>query len=422
MKKVLLVSAALFLVFSPLSAVEFDWGGVLQNASDGVSLNDLHISQMDSLTVWLELAVSPMLNFKASGGYRFKYDSSAEDPVDHIPEFGALYGYGSNKTINWKAGRFSIKDLNNNLFNTIWDGAQFGYRNATFRLESGVGFTGLLFSDNSNVRMTALDYEILSANTLLASPRLAEYVEAAFYILPGDGALTAAFLAQQDLRSADDLESGDALLHSFYLNLGLKGRIGSFLFYNLYGNTEAGLYDMPVDDGDIIPLIAGAGGLKLTIPLNLPLKPLITADLYYSSGGKWDERGDYEGSDISPDEDMLFQYTPFSAQNVGYVYSIGRGNLFYGDLKVSVTPLSFLSVALESLTLFRSVNGPVSALPLTGETVDSPYLGEELTLAVNIKPFSDLGFQVKGGVFLPNDAVVDNGIQYKFGGYFSLSF
>ncbi|MBB6479737.1 hypothetical protein [Spirochaeta isovalerica] len=425
MKKLLIIATAFSLFTGSLSAVDFDWGGVLQNSTDGSSINDLHVTEVVSLSLWGELQVSPMLNFKASGGYRFKYDGSADEPVDHIPEFGALYGYGSNSLINWKAGRFSISDMNKNLFSTLWDGAQFGLRTDKFRIESGIGFTRLIFNDNSNIQMTALDVELAGSGNFLASPRMAEYVEAAFYILPGDGALTAAFLAQQDFRgifSPDILTTGDGLLHSFYLNVGLKGRIGSMLFYNLYGTGEAGIYNMAEDDASLT-LLAGAAGLKLTLPLNVFLKPLITTDLFYASGGTWEERGDYEGSDIDPAGDTLNRYTSFSMNNVGYVYSIGRGNLFYGDVKVAITPLSFLSVSLGSLTLFRSVDGPVSALPVTEANASSSlFLGEEITLAVNIKPLSDLGFQVKGGVFIPNENVVDNGVQYKFGGYFSLSF
>jgi len=426
MKKFALFIASLTLFAGTLGAATLDWGGVLQGTYNVSSVNGLHLTMVDSLSLWMDLKLSPMLNFKASGGYRFKLDDSADSLIDHIPEFGALYGYGSNKSISWKAGRFSISDINKNLFSTIWDGAQFGLRTGKVRIESGVGFTGLIFSDNSNIRVTALDGAIADeGSTIFASPRMVEYLEASFAILPGDGTLTAAFLAQQDFRGilhSKSLLTGDGLLHTFYLNLGLKGRIGSRLFYNLYGTGEAGLYKMPVDNGSAV-LISGAGGLKLTMPLDAALKPVITADLFYGHGGTWAERGDYEGSDISASDQWLYAYTPFTRNNVGYVYSIGRGNLLYGDVKFSITPFPFLSVSLGSLTVLRPVDGPVSGLPVAEATIPfSPYLGEEITLAVSLKPYSDLGFQVKGGVFIPNNSFVDNGVQYKFGGYFSLRF
>jgi len=421
MKKVLFILIIAMLTFSSLYSLDFDWGGAFQNTTDVSSVGKWSVSQTDSLNLWAELDVNPMLNFKMSAGYRFNYDSF-DKSVSHIPEFGTLYAYGSNDFISYKAGRFSLSDMNHNLFSTIIDGVQFGIVNQKIKIKSGVGFTGLVFSDNSNIAMTVSDYNLKSSDSFkLASPRLAEYVEAAFYILPGDGSVTAAFLAQQDMLASSEIETNEGLLHSFYLNLGLKGRLWNFVFYNLYGTGEIGLYEMEADDRSIL-LAAVAGGLKVHMPLPLPLKPLVAMELYYSSGDDW-SRTDHGGSAIGAGKTNLYQFTPFSLQNKGYIYSVSTGNLFYGNIGISISPVSSLSVLLESLTLFRSKNGPVSTMPVTEADSDSSlFLGEEITLAVNFRPLSDMGFQLKGGIFIPNDSVVSGGIQYKVGGFMSLSF
>lgn len=418
MKKAIGISLLGLLPFTWLYSVEFDWGGAIQNITDVSIVNERSITQINSLSLWAEIDVKPMLNFKMGGGYWFKYD----DSVSHIPEFGMLYVYGSNDSISYKVGRYTVKDKNKNLFSTILDGAGFGFRNETIEINWGIGFSGLVFNDNSNISMTSSDYDLKQSDDFkLASPRLAEYGEVTFYVLPGDGAVSVAFLAQQDMLSSSQIQSGEGLLHTFYLNAGLKGRLWNSLFYNLYGTGEAGVYDMTKDKRTLI-LGAGAAGLKVDIPLPLPLNPLVSVDFFYSSGDNWD-RTDFQGSAIDGDIDYLFLYTPFSMQNKGYIYSINGGNLIYGDVALSISPVSFFSVVLESLTLFRAVNGPVSTLPVSeADSNSSRYLGEEVTLTVNLKPLSDLGFQLKGGVFIPNDAVVSDGVQFKLGGYLSLSF
>lgn len=418
MKKNISIILVIFLPLTFLFSVDFDWGGAFQNATEASGIHDSSVTQTNSLALWAEIDVNSMLNFKVGAGYRFRYDGSAS----HIPEFGTLYAYGSIDPISYKAGRFTFDDINGNLFSTIMDGVEVTYRRETMQINSAIGFSGLVFNDNSNISMTTSDFDLkISDGFKMASPRLAEYAEVIFYVLPHDGSVSVALLAQQDLLSESVIESGEGLLHSFYLNAGLKGRLWDFVFYNFYLTGELGHYDMTSDNRSLT-LGAGAGGLKIDIPLQHPLNPLVSVELYYSSGDDWG-RTDYQGSGIAAGKDSLNQFTPFSMQKKGYVYSMNAGNLIYGDVAFSIRPVSFLSVTLESLTLFRAVDGPVSELPVSEtDSSDSLFLGEELTLAVNLRPLSDLGFQVKGGVFIPNDAVVSDGVQYKVGGYMSLSF
>lgn len=408
----------IFLFSIPLFSAEFDWGGTIQNVTGGSGKSEWTFNQSDSVSLWFEINGSSMFNIKASGGYRFNYD---DEEISHIPEFGAFYAHGSNGTISYRLGRFSTEDMNGNLFSTILDGGRFSLQTSKVKIRAGAGFSGYVFNENSSVAMTSADFTAISDDALLAPPRLAEYAEAALYILPGDGALTASFLAQQDLRDGNELDEGQGLLNSFYLSIGLKGRLGRSIFYNLYGTGELGFYNMTVDDRSLI-LGAGAGGLKLDIPFNAVLNPYLSMDFYYSSGDSWD-RTDHRGSLMEENKTVISQYTPFSMENKGYVFSVGTGNLFYGDIAFSVTPFRGFSVQLASLTLFRSVDGPVAALSVSeDDSASSLYLGEELTLAMNFRPLSDVGFQIKGGVFLPNEEVVLDTVQYKIGGYLSLGF
>jgi hypothetical protein len=177
-----------------------------------------------------------------------------------------------------------------------------------------------------------------------------------------------------------------------------------------------------VSDDRTLTVAAASGGLKLDMPLPMKFKPLLSVDLFYSSGDDWD-RGDYEGTSIDSGKSILNQYSSFTVQNIGYVYSISSGNLVYGDVSFTIRPFSSLSVTAESLTLFRAVDGPVSTLPVEeSDSSSSLFLGEEVTVALNFRPFSDLGLQLKGGAFIPNEAVVSDGVQYKVSAYVFLSF
>jgi len=415
-KKITLILATVCLIITPLSSTDYDWGGALQNTTGTDNTDGWSITQVDSISLWAEINANELFNLKAAGGYRLLYEDGV---LSHIPEFSALYAYGGKDGVSYKAGRFNMSDSSKTLFSTIIDGFDLKIQTQKMLLGMGVGFTGIVFSDNSTVTMTAKDYEAIINDALFASPRLAEYAEASFFVLPGDGSLNVSFLAQQDLRAASSLVSQEGLLHSFYLNLGMKGRLASILYYNLYTIGEIGTYHMAADSRSLL-LIAGAGGLELKIPFNSPIKPLLSFDLYFSSGDNW-ERTNHKGSFIDVGKTTLYQYTPFSGKSKGYVYNVSTGNLIYGDVSFSITPASFLSVSASSLTMFRPVDGPVSTLPVSeGDT--GAFLGEEFTVAFNIKPLSDLGFQVKSGVFIPNSSVVANGVQFKVSGFMSLSF
>ena len=413
-KKIYVTAIVLIFSILPLFSAEFDWGGAFQNTTGISSITNGFITQGNSISLRGELEISPFFKIKAAGGYRFVY---SDGEITHIPEFSALTVYGGSNLWSYKVGRFTLSDMNNNLFSSLLDGFQFSIQGRKVKISSGAGFTGLVFSRNSSVLLSMADFKSYSNNSLLASPRIVEYIEASFFILPGDGVLSAAFLAQQDMR-AESTFTGDfagyGLLHTFYLKLGVKGRIGTSLFYNLYLTGETGTYTIPsvAEVAEPVLILAGAGGLRLDLPLNIPaIKPLLSLDLFYSTGDKWGTHSD------------INQYSSFSLRNKGYIYNAMIGNLFYGDFSISVSPASFLSVSVNSLTMFRAVNGPVSTIPVSEvDSSGSLFLGEEVTLALNFRPFSDLGFQIKGGIFIPNEPVVSDGIQYKVSGFLSLSF
>ncbi|MCP4298878.1 MAG: hypothetical protein GY786_25135, partial [Proteobacteria bacterium] len=180
-----------------------DWGGAFQNNTEITGKNENKVTQGNSLSFWGNLDINNYFNLKGAAGYRYLYDSGE---IFHIPEFNLFMAYGGTDIWSYRAGRFTLGDKNNNLFGALIDGIGFDLNSEIFSVSTGVGFTGFTFNRNSSVIMSGADHDANADEALMASPRIAQYAEASFYVLPGDGVLSAAVLAQQDLRSSNILD------------------------------------------------------------------------------------------------------------------------------------------------------------------------------------------------------------------------
>jgi hypothetical protein len=262
------------------------------------------------------------------------------------------------------------------------------------------------------------DIESYENNETFASPRFFQFSELDIFYSDND-TFTVSLLTQGDLRDESSLTDGYGILDSFYLLVGFSGYYGASIQYNFYIIGEAGSYDIPSEDRSL-SILAGAAGAELDIALDLPLNPVLSIDLFYSTGDGW-SRTDWQGSSIDSSVSELNQFNAFSVKDIGFVYNTRAGNIFYGDVDFTVIPSSFFSITASSLTLFRSVNGPVYEIPLD-ESDSSLYLGEELSLSLDFQIASDLDLSFKGGIFLPNELVVTDDVQYKVSANLTYSF
>lgn len=401
-----------------LYSVSFDWGGSIQNLSD-LSLEEsgLEWTQSDGAALWLDLGIHDLFNLKLSGGYNFVYMGGE---ASHIPVADNLQFYGENDFLAYKAGRFSFRDMNGHLADLLIDGVQLSYKHRLFTISAASGFTGLIFADNSNVLMTSKDFQARIDGALLASPRLMEYGEVAFHVLPGDGTVSAAYLAQQEMRSSLSCLEGEGLLHTMYADLSAKGRIGSSVFYDFYAIGQIGNYFMFADNR-ILAILAGAAGLNLTVPLNIILDPVISVKLYYSSGDAEWVNSFYGLESLNETKEYIYQYIPLSVRKVGYVFDGGVGNMMYGDVSAGISPFEWLNITARSLTLFRTINGSLLD-PAYDPDSASFFIGEEVGLNLDFKIFSDLGVQLKGGLFIPNDDLMTTGLMFKASALVTLKF
>lgn len=425
MKKVLIV----FLLTSFLTgiaAADYDWGGIFENNSEYESLDE-ELTQFNRIALWGRGEFSPELNLYAKGGYIFSYE---DEEVEHLPDLSALYLYGRSNDyfstgLDYRIGRFRVSDPGGFILNSPADGFRLFFPGTRLPVMVGVGFTGLVFIDSSEISMTPADeYETLDEDAVLAAPRLIQYVSGRYTDLPGGTSLSFSLIGQEDLRTDDFIEDyvpGSGQLHTQYARLGVEGRITPDLFYSVSGTLQTGQYLIP-DPSENYNYLAGMGHGSLKYYPDYDMSPVLSLEVLCSSGDSWSHRSGWMG-DVGDDTDMLHRFTGVTKSTKGLVYAAQAGNLLYADLSTSLKPLETVQLILSSITFFRVVDGPVSDTSISETSGNDLYLGEEIDFTVNWRPYSDLGFALNSGVFLPNSSVItDDDLRFSIGGYFSFSF
>ena len=347
-------------------AVDTEWGGALQSFSEYSNVEVRELTFGNSLTLWTDLEWSRAARLGINGGVAQQFDKGN---FFFYPELYFLAFHGRSGSWGYRAGRFTMSDLNNRLMYALVDGLEGVWESDRFRVALGAGFTGLAFTRTSRVIMTAADqinYD--DPDSVFASPRTAQYVEASWFGLPGDSRLTLALLFQQDMRDAqatyDAYGSAGGLVDTQYLKLDARGRFTPRFFYEAVVIGETGLYNVPADDVSI-PVLAGAGALRLNYLFPGDLKPSLGVEFLYSSGDPWSARASWEVPDTSTSPEALNQYWTFTTRTAGYVYASRIGNLVYGQVFASFKPADTLQIVLDSFTFFRAENGPVNEVPVT---------------------------------------------------------
>ena len=152
------------------------------------------------------------------------------------------------------------------------------------------------------------------------------------------------------------------------------------------------------------------------------------------SGGFVFARGDddktsfYEGNT----EGKSTQFLPVSDASFGQIFNPRLGNLMVAEISYSLKPLSFLGnpvfdrfqSSLNTYLFFRSSLGPVSEGGVDLGS-SSKYLGTEIDLTLNFRPFSDLGLKSSTGMFFPSNnafAAGENSVRFEEKLEFSFSF
>jgi len=409
-------------------AADVDWGGKIENISQVSNIENEEFTQGNKAGFWLRSSFSPGLNIFGKAGYIYRFENEEHQ---HTPDISELYLYGKSnlgdgKALSYKAGRFRFRDSSTYIMKSAADGAEVLFKNNAFPLRAGIGYTGLIFNETSEVVMSMAD--TLDSDEIFASPRLLGFAELSSVPLAGGNTLKLAVIAQLDLRPEDSgyvTQSQTGKLHTQYVQLSADGPIIPELFYSLSTVLQTGQYLVPAYDPEPSARYSYMGGMA-AFSLDYYAEPryntTISLEALYSSGDSWSDRSDFNGLNL-PGSSSLHRFIPISKSTKGYVYSPELGNLIFGDVSLSVMPVEQVQLLLSAITFLRAVDGPIFDDYISEDSGNSLYLGEEIDFTVNYRPFSDLGFSLSSGIFIPNqDIQSEKDITYRVGGYLSVSF
>ena len=413
--RILLISCLIFWMLSPLFGL--DVGGALDNTTELKRTNTTKWTQRDRLSLWLEADMGEHVSFSIHGNSLFSIDEpNFLFDLDYLILEGQFPHFiGEQSLFAFKFGRFRVSDFTRNVLDHNADGIDLALSLPSVSISASIGTTMLLFEHSSNIIMSKGDYlDSESDDQLLAPSRLVGTVGITFPELLLGQTLNLAFLYQFDLRQSQDLvpEGATSLsaeggsVTSQYSGIGLSGTIAPSLYYDsfFYLGTGSmlsyvgGSYNYEL----MLSYLFGAG---VRLYMEEALYSKIELRFLFASGDEDYTSDFYEGNTSG----TAGTFVPISSPTLALVFSPALGNIFLFDLSYSIKPFSKSgSLAMENfqtmlkgLMFFRASTGLLSE-PFTNRASEALYLGTEIDVILNFRPFSDLGMALSYGIFIPN--------------------
>ena len=423
-----------------LSALDWDWGGVIDNLSTPtVALSSASsvftMDQRDRAALWAEMHFNPQLSLTVQGSYAYELQLPYLFDVDLLKLDWQIL-----PAVRATLGRFVFSDFTGHVLNFKLDGAQIAVNYPTVVLTASAGFSGLELKPYSLILMSRSDSADLSNSSVyFAAPRLVEKFDVLFPNVMSRQDLNLSLIMQQDLRSSGSLiQSGQqqpavpglagGSLFTEYVGVGLSGAIIASLYYDafVYGNvgsTLSYLTDASSGTGfswQYAPIQAFLGGVGLHYYSEAALSSRVELLAIVSSGDS-DNTTFQEGNTAGPS--TLF--VPISQEPLGALglaYQPQWGNLALINANYSFKPVSSLQLITKALAFLRPTTGAISTGGLNLTATDL-YLGTEFDETANFRPFSDLGLSLSIGYFIPNGNVfVGQAALPVFAGQLEVSF
>jgi len=415
-RTIAVIAAFGFLGAMGLSGMDFDFGGFVENSSTpSVALDSKNpvwaMDQKDRLALWAEMHFSPQLSLTVQGSYAFSLDLPYLFDVDTLK-------------LDWKIlpslraslGRFVFSDFTGHVLNHKLDGALFSVDFPFMVLSAGAGFSGLLLKPSSLILMSRSDSTDQSDDgVILAAPRLVEKLEVLFPNLLPRQDLTVSAILQQDFRPSSSLiQEGEeqqfvtglsgGRLTSEYFGLGVSGAIVSALYYDAFFYVSLGSTLSYVEDSASVTgssyqyeaILAFLGGIGLRYYNEALLSSRAELRAIISSGDA--DNTTYQEGNTAGTSTI---FVPISQETLGLAFQPQLGNLLILNASYSLKPVSQLQLMAKAMSFLRPTTGAISALGIDPASGDL-YLGTEFDGIANFRPFSDLGFALSLGFFLPS--------------------
>ena len=410
---------------SSISGVDIDFGGSLENDTMLGWIPTFSPYQRDKLSAWFLADFNELLSISAQLSYAYTTPFPVIFDVDYLELSGTIPRFfGETSLVNFSVGRFFFSDFSGAVFSHTMDGIFADVTWPFLSVSTAVGFTGLVLKPVSGISLSRTDIlDKADSARYLGAPRLIESVEAVFPELLLRQTLTVALLFQQDLRPADrvamaggvdELPDSGGHVHTQYYGLGISGPILPFLYYDASAYLQTGSSLVYAADTESatgfsyqrVNAFAFFGELGVQAYFSQLLSSQI--DMTFRTGTGDGDFSTYMEGNTEGDANV---FTPVTNPSSGYIFSPQLGNMTSIQMSYGIKPLEWIdSVFTENLQivlagglLFRTVVGPIS-VPGINPASTSRFLGAEIDLTFNYRPFSDLGAAIGMGLFIPNNS------------------
>ena len=375
----------ILLLLPAFSLSAFDWGLQLNQTAEfeGVSSEDFRAADdfqySGTLIPWVSAPLdSPKGgHLYLSGGITAEYTDKTWYFMPELLRTELTLRAGENGEL--KLGRIQYTDPLGFVVNGLFDGASFSQNTKIGALGAGVWYTGLLYKKSAYITMTddelvsyyeGLDYSDFG-NTYFAPRRL-------LFALDWDNPyvaqmlrLKAALIGQFDLSGSKDL------YHSQYLSLKASVPVSSFVF------DLGGCLELAESSDETKISLAGEFGIGWMLPTPIRDRLMLTGRL--SSG--------------TVEDSSLAAFVPITTVSQGDVLQAKLSGLSMIRLDYAARLHESFSFIIASSYFILSDLGTYKGLP-AGR--DGHFLGNEFSGRIIWSPFSDLRFNLGGGVFLPS--------------------
>lgn len=457
----IIVLSALLLVALGGNLSAFDFGGSL-SSSTSLSTGLAGIDNEEALGLWLETGRGEHYSFEMKMDLIFAPTTDEGFKFFINPDYLKLDGLWDNlnygpSILATSLGRFTTADFSTKIFSQKIDGVIWNFNYPAVELTIAAGTTALMFSDTGSLLTTTPPtimsrtdakqkddatslFEYLADPTgksLLDSPRAVEILTLTLPQVVAKQSITISVVAQEDLRpmlevingysdtagSYPLIQEGETTFYADrggavdtqYIGAGVSGPSIGSLYHNVYyyfGTGRALSYsadpDSPTGSSYKYDMILShMAGFSLDYFMPWLLNSRVSAGASFGTGDA-DAQGLYEGNRV----DNYTQFTPITGGGGGMIFSPGLSNIFSGNVSFSLKPLEWLPIpfinnlqaAIGVMPFFRVTEGPIGVSGISPDFTKEAgnYLGSEIDLTVNMRPFSDLGVMVQAGYFMPN--------------------
>lgn len=403
--------------FSAIVSTRLDAGGQVETAASAWP----GYRHTNRLVLQGDLDLSQDMKLAASAWYQLAHDPASVWTTGDLSQswdLAELYlsvdlagSQASASILNLTVGRSMFYDFSTQVLAHKLDGIQLVHYQDGLQTRLGLGTSAGQFNASNGLLQPSAD--LASADSLFMSPSL--------------------ILGQIEINKTDFLPGlnlhvsllgiSDVSVKLAWAGLGMDGSLTNWLYWSLSGWIQGGstLSISMLNRTDLVVAGMGRGSLEFFV------KPLansrFTLGLTGSSGD-----GDLVSNQAPVRANVSgfnHFFTGISLKGGAYLYNSQHGNSLTAEAAWTAKPLGQnpgepeLSLGLHAYGWFRLVDGRTYGVLKAG-TRDI-WLGHEYDGSISLKALSDVVVSLKGGVFLPNPAALEQPASWKAGLELALS-